>query len=116
MNKIENKEGSSSRIAQTIRIPTNYAEIKVDTSREKILNLISRLTEDEEFRVQFNKNPSNILQDTGIFLDDATLKRLECSPITNMVRDMSPQPTAIIAAIVIVGVIVGVIAPPKPAD
>ncbi len=116
---------SSDRIVQKIRIPTEipteYVEIEVNTSREELSGLINRLITDEEFRIQFNKNPNKIFQDVGIFLDSATIKKLESSPITTMVRDPSPRPAAfaalvvvpsVVSAGVVVIVIVGTALPP----
>lgn len=106
------------RITQKIKIPVEYAEIDVNTSKEEISKLINSIIVDENFRAQFNKNPEKIFREAGISLDQVTIEKLKGSAITEMLKDSFPAPeeTSIIAAIVVVGVIIGVIAPPKPAE
>jgi ABC-type dipeptide/oligopeptide/nickel transport system permease component len=111
MNKMDDD-----RIRQVLKIPVEYAEVYVNATKQDVAQLMQRLIMDDDFRVQFNKNPSGQLRAVGITVDEATIERLKASRITEAVTEIIPGTQALVAAIVIVGVIVGVIAPPKPAE
>lgn len=104
------------RLHQTIRIPVKYVDVEVNASREELAELMQRLILDDEYRIRFNKEPEAILRKVGIDIDRQKLEEIGMSPITSMVKDLGPAPQAISVAIVVVGVIIGVIAPPKPAE
>ncbi len=104
------------RLKQIIRIPVEYVEVPVEASREELAGLMQKLILDDKFRKEFNRKPDEILRKVGIYVDDESMRKIGLSPITTMVRDLIPQPQAISVAIVIIGVIIGVIAPPKPAE
>ncbi|MDO3376614.1 hypothetical protein [Geoalkalibacter halelectricus] len=103
-------------LRQMIRIPVEYVEIPVEASREDLAALMQKLILDEGFRKEFNRRPEEILRQAGICVEAEDLRKIGLSPITAMVRDLVPQPQAISLAIVIIGVIIGVIAPPRPAE
>ena len=103
-------------LKQIIRIPVEYVEVPVEASREELAGLMQKLILDEGFRKEFNRKPDEILRQYGICVDEEGLRKIGLSPITSMVRDLVPQPQAVSVAIVIIGVIIGVIAPPKPAE
>lgn len=104
------------RLKQIIRIPVEYVEVPVEASREELAGLMQKLILDDKFRKEFNRKPDEILRQVGIHVDDESMRKIGMSPITTMVRDLIPQPQAVSLAIVIIGVIIGVIAPPKPAE
>jgi hypothetical protein len=95
---------------QKASTPMEYAEIDVDSSKEKISKLINSIIVDENFRTQFNKNPEKSLKEVGISLDQATAEKLKESSITKTLRDSIPasggEPHIIGAlAVAIIGVI-----------
>lgn len=114
------------RIKHTISIPIEGGEtanVNVDTSKEEISKLITKIIEDENFRVQINKDPEKIFKDVGISLDQATIEKLKRSSIKEMLEKSLPpeeaipgQTQGIGVAVVVVGVIIGVIAPSGPVE
>ncbi len=103
------------QIVQKVRVPITggeYIEVELNTSKEKISQLTSRMITDDDFRMQFNIAPEKLLEETGIYIKPSDIEKLMMVPITEIVKNSDPQAQnnpVLLALIFIMIIIPGVV-------
>ena len=97
------------KIKSKIEIPGKAVGLDVDSTREQISKLMSRLVSDDKFRAEINKDPVSTLKGYGIELKEDDIENLKNAQLTKLLEGMAPpnQLWGVALAVVIVLIIPG---------
>lgn len=98
------------KITKTVKIPleftegkvNKFAKVKINTTKEKVASLVNKIIIDDDFRLDFNKQPGKKLRAIGIEIDDELVDVYKNIPITKILDSEQQAELAGVGSVLVI--------------
>lgn len=98
------------KIVKTVKVPleftegkvTKFAEVRINTTKEKVAGLVNQIILDDDFRLEFNKQPRGKLDAIGVEIEDDLVEILKDTPITKILDSEQQAELAGVGSVLVI--------------
>lgn len=98
------------KITKTVKVPLEFTEgkvkkfakVRINTTKEKVAGLVNQIIIDDDFRLDFNKQPGEKLRAIGIEIEDDLVDVYKSTPITKILDSEQQAELAGVGSVLVI--------------